>query len=178
LKAEFRLTAGRTYATSGITPHCKGRRSLSQAIKSLRSSTGDDSTQRGTQKHCNDRRKCWVSLAYGGRAATVLRSDHAPLTGAISRHPTTPQRAIRPRSEMRQECGPAPGRNLHILERRPVWALQAAQAAQVLRNHRRHRKSCGPRVPNRTMVATFEHRSALLVSELTGLPRRSNENRW
>ena len=30
------------------------------------------------------------------------------------------------------------------------------------------RKSYGPRVPNRTMVAKFDHRSALLVSERTG----------
>jgi hypothetical protein len=30
------------------------------------------------------------------------------------------------------------------------------------------RKSYGPRVPDRTMVAKFERRSALLVSELTG----------
>ena len=30
------------------------------------------------------------------------------------------------------------------------------------------RKSYGPRVPDRTMVAKFDRRSALLVSELTG----------
>src|SRR6202040_4054598 len=37
------------------------------------------------------------------------------------------------------------------------------------------RKSYGPRVPNRTMVAKFDHRSALLVSELTGFVAKK---RW
>ena len=39
-------------------------------------------------------------------------------------------------------------------------------------------QSHGPRVPDRTMVAKFDRRSALLVSEQTASLRTGNENRW
>jgi hypothetical protein len=55
--------------------------------------------------------------------------------------------------------------------------LQAGQGP-VLDPSRTTRKSYGPRVPNRTMVAKFDHRSALLVSELKASSPRSDENRW
>jgi hypothetical protein len=64
------------------------------------------------------------------------------------------------------------GTGVGIVLRFPCVPISAVALAlnfsPVARPSRITRKSYGPRVPNRTMVAKFDHRSALLVSELTG----------
>src|SRR6202790_2755617 len=62
---------------------------------------------------------------------------------------------------------PSPGHTVRLLSPEPVVVTQP-QSTRVEEPTLLCNQSYGPRVPNRTMVAKLDHRSALLVSELTG----------